>query len=172
MVRWRSIFQPRAHQLGALLPLPECQYSTFVVCVCVGTVHCVGVQLAKHAKWRPKPHWGLTTVIHAHYTPTHTHPHTYTHTLTHTLSLSHTHTHTHTHMHPHTHTHSHTHTLQVLPMMREQMRNLWSQGIPMCIEIKGQATPTGETAARNEELPSILLEQWMVHVIPKRYDCS
>ena len=42
----------------------------------------------------------------------------------------------------------------------------------MCIEIKGQATPTGEATVKNEELPSILLEQWMVQVIAKRYACS
>ena len=32
----------------------------------------------------------------------------------------------------------------------------------MCIEVKGQATPT------THDPPSVLLEQWLVQVLPKR----
>ena len=52
--------------------------------------------------------------------------------------------------------------------MESQMQYLWSQGVPMCIEVKGQATPLAGVAS-SEDLPSVLLEQWLIQVLPRRY---
>ena len=38
----------------------------------------------------------------------------------------------------------------------------------MCIEVKGQATPPAGVAS-SEDLPSVLLEQWLIQVLPRRY---
>ena len=76
---------------------------------------------------------------------------------------------TYTHTHTRTHTHTHTH-MQTLPSMESQMQYLWSQGVPMCIEVKGQTTPPVGVAS-SEDLPSVLLEQWLIQVLPRRY-CS
>jgi len=51
--------------------------------------------------------------------------------------------------------------------MESQMQYLWSQGVPMCIEVKGQAPPPVGVAS-SEDLPSVLLEQWLIQVLPKR----
>lgn len=51
--------------------------------------------------------------------------------------------------------------------MESQMQYLWSQGVPMCIEVKGQVPPPVGVASR-EDLPSVLLEQWLIQVLPKR----
>ena len=88
-----------------------------------------------------------------------------------THTRAHTHTHTHTHAHAHIHSRMHTNThMQTLPSMKSQMQYLWSQGVPMCIEVKGQTTPP-VGGVSSEDLPSVLLEQWLIQVLPRRY-CS
>ncbi|CAI8011691.1 Protein FAM214A [Geodia barretti] len=47
-------------------------------------------------------------------------------------------------------------------VMQEHMEKLWCERIPMCIEVKGQATPSPN------ESRSLLLEQWLIQVLPRR----
>jgi hypothetical protein len=58
----------------------------------------------------------------------------------------------------------HTVNKESLLMMQEHMEKLWCERIPMCIEVKGQATPSP-----NES--SVLLEQWLIQVLPRRCAC-
>ena len=55
-----------------------------------------------------------------------------------------------------------TRQMQSLFVMQEHMEKLWCERIPMCIEVKGQATPSPN------ESRSLLLEQWLIQVLPRR----
>ena len=57
----------------------------------------------------------------------------------------------------------HSHVLiQSLVTMQEQMEKLWCERIPMCIEVKGQAAASLSDS-------SVLLEQWLIQALPRRY---
>ena len=51
-------------------------------------------------------------------------------------------------------------------MMKNEMEQLWDHNIPMIIEIKGQRFPYDSEASPPN---SLLLEQWTLQVVPKRY---
>lgn len=51
-------------------------------------------------------------------------------------------------------------------MMKSEMERLWDQRVPMMIEIKGQSY-TYHSEANPPQ--SLLLEQWTLQVVPKRY---
>ena len=50
--------------------------------------------------------------------------------------------------------------------MKTEMKRLWDQGVPVVIEIKGRSFPHNLEAGPPD---SLLLEQWTLQVIPKRY---
>ena len=54
--------------------------------------------------------------------------------------------------------------------MKTEMQHLWLQGIPMNIEVKGQAIPV-EGVHPHDGRCSLLLEQWTIQVLPKRCVC-
>ena len=64
--------------------------------------------------------------------------------------------------------------------MRKQIQSLWRNRVPMCIEVvlvpdcsHGNAGPcVGDVSWPTDRMGSLLLEQWTIQVLPKRYNTA